>query len=275
MSDRSAFDRDVWSTEQSNPNSRNLGALDPEQVISLMAQEDRVILPALHDVTRELALAARQVATAFLSGHRTIFLGTGTSGRIAIQEVSELPATFGVPAEQFVAYVASRAPVGPAAVAVTEDDTEAVCHALSAIAVGSGDVVIGLAASGRTPFVLAGIQFADRAGAFTCGISNSPGTPLAQQSQLGIVIDTGPEVLTGSTRLKAGTSQKIALNRITTAAMIAAGRVTDNYMTSMRATNGKLRDRAVRIVSELKGVTEQEAHRLLEEADWKVQDALR
>jgi N-acetylmuramic acid 6-phosphate etherase len=134
--------------------------------------------------------------------------------------------------------------------------------------------VVGLAASGTTPFVRAGVRAAATAGAWTCGIAHNPGAPLLEDSELGILLDTGPEVLTGSTRLKAGTAQKLALNRITTAAMVLAGRVASNHMIDLTGSNQKLRARAVRIVMDLAGLVEPAATQRLEAVNWSVRDAL-
>ncbi|MFC5910477.1 N-acetylmuramic acid 6-phosphate etherase [Streptacidiphilus monticola] len=262
-------------TEQPHPDSVDLGSMTADQALQLMERHEHAVLDALVAAHDALAAAAERVAAVYLAGGRTVLLGSGTSGRLALQEVSELPATFGVPAEQFPALLATRAPIGPAAVAASEDDTEGVARALRERGIGPGDAVIGLAASGRTPFVLAAIRQARAAGAWTCGIANNPGTPLLCEAELGVLLDTGPELLTGSTRMKAGTAQKIALNRITTAAMALAGRIHGNYMVEMRAGNGKLRERAVRIVADLAQCDPATARGLLAAHDWHIGDALR
>jgi len=253
----------------------HLGEMSPEDVLALMASEEPRALHAVDRVQAELAEAARRVAETFLAGGRTVLLGAGTPGRLAIQEVTELPPTFGVPPERFLALVASRAPVGPAGIALTEDDTVSVTAALSDLHIGSGDAVIGIASSGRTPFVLAGIRAAAEAGAWTSGIANNAETPLLMAADLPILLDTGPELLTGSTRLKAGTAQKIALNRITTTAMVIAGRVRSNLMTELRGSNAKLRQRAIDIVSMLTGMAPDQAEAILASNDWHVGDTLR
>jgi N-acetylmuramic acid 6-phosphate etherase len=164
--------------------------------------------------------------------------------------------------------------MGPTAITRSEDDEQAAPEALRALRIGSGDAVIGLAASGTTPFVRAGVRAAADAGAWTCGIAHNPGAPLLADGELGILLDTGPEVLTGSTRLKAGTAQKLALNRITTAAMVLAGRVADNHMIELTGSNAKLRARAIRIVMDLAALDRAEATRRLEAAEWSVRAAL-
>jgi N-acetylmuramic acid 6-phosphate etherase len=262
-------------TEQRNPASRGLGELPAADVIAVMNREEHQVLAAVEEATPLLTRAAEQVAAVFVTGGRTVFLGAGTSGRIALQEAAELPPTFGVPQESFTVMAAGGALMGPTAITRTEEDVLAAPNALSVMRIGPGDAVIGLAASGTTPFVRAGLQAAVRAGAWTCGIAHNPGAPLLRDGELGILLDTGPEVLTGSTRLKAGTAQKLALNRITTAAMVLAGRVADNHMIDLTGSNQKLQARAIRIVMDLGGLDEFHARQRLEAAHWSVRAALR
>jgi N-acetylmuramic acid 6-phosphate etherase len=262
-------------TEQRNPASRGLGELPAAAVIAVMNQEEHQVLAAVEKATPLLTRAAEQIAAVFVTGGRTVFLGAGTSGRIALQEAAELPPTFGVPQESFTVMAAGGALMGPTAITRTEEDVLAAPDALSAMRIGPGDAVIGLAASGTTPFVRAGLQAAARARAWTCGIAHNPGAPLLRDGDLGILLDTGPEVLTGSTRLKAGTAQKLALNRITTAAMVLAGRVADNHMIDLTGSSQKLQARAVRIVMDLGGLDESHARQRLEAAHWSVRAVLR
>lgn len=261
-------------TEQPNPASRRLGQLPPASVIALMNQEEHHVLAAVEQATPLLALAAEHIAAVFTGGGRTVFIGSGTSGRIALQEAAELPPTFGVSPDSFLVIAAGGPLTGPAAITRSEDDEQAAPQALTRMRIGPGDAVIGLAASGTTPFVRTGVRAAARAGAWTCGIAHNSGAPLLEDGELGILLDTGPEVLTGSTRLKAGTAQKLALNRITTAAMVLAGRVAGNHMIELTGSNAKLRARAIRIVMDLAAVDKSEAMRRLEAAGWSVRAAL-
>ena len=261
-------------TEQRNPLSRGLGELPAADVIAVMNRAEHQVLAAVEQATPLLTRAAERVAAVFAAGGRTVFLGAGTSGRIALQEAAELPPTFGVPPESFTVMAAGGALMGPTAITWDEDDVHAAPDALRAMRIGPGDAVIGLAASGTTPFVRAGVQAAARARAWTCGIAHNPGAPLLDDGELGILLDTGPEVLTGSTRLKAGTAQKLALNRITTAAMVLAGRVAGNHMIDLTGSTQKLRARAVRIVMDLGGLDEVHASQRLEAAGWSVRAAL-
>lgn len=239
-----------------------------------MNDEEQQSLTAIRAAASEIAQAAEAVAACFDRGGRTVLLGSGTSGRIAIQEVSEMPPTFGVPADRFLAFGAGGSSMGPAAITPSEDDVVAAPRVLQALGVDRRDAVIGIAASGTTPFVVAGMAWARSAGAWTCGIANNPGTPLLEQAKLAILLETGPEVLCGSTRLKAGTAQKLALNRITTAAMVCCGRVIENHMVDVVVTIDKLRDRAARIVSDLGSTSRGQARDLLEAHEWSVRRAL-
>jgi N-acetylmuramic acid 6-phosphate etherase len=261
-------------TEQRNPRSAGLGELPAADVIAVMNREEYRVLAAVETAAPLLTRAAERIAAVFTAGGRTVFLGAGTSGRIALQEAAELPPTFGVAPESFTVMAAGGALMGPTAITSDEDDVHAAPDALRAMRIGPGDAVIGLAASGTTPFVRAGLQAAARARAWTCGIAHNPGAPLLRDGELGILLDTGPEVLTGSTRLKAGTAQKLALNRITTAAMVLAGRVADNHMIDLTGSTRKLQARAVCIVMDLGGLDEPSARERLEAARWSVRAAL-
>jgi len=260
-------------TEDRNPRSLGLDHMDTTQIVRLMNDEERAVLDALDLATLQLAEAADRVRDIHSDGGRIFLLGAGTSGRLAVQEAAELPPTFGVSSDSFVAFIASGPSGGPSAITHSEDDVVAAAAALAAAGCGPHDGVIGLAASGTTPFVLEGMRYARGQGSWTCGIANNAGTPLLSIVELGILLDTGPEVVTGSTRLKAGTAQKVALNRITTAAMVRAGKVISNLMVEVTATNDKLRDRCIRIVSELTGSSRARSETLLRSHDWNIRAA--
>jgi N-acetylmuramic acid 6-phosphate etherase len=261
-------------TEQRNPASTDLWQLDSLAVIDLMNREEHRALEAVEAAAPQLAEVARRVCAAQQSGGRTVFIGAGTSGRLAAQEIAELTPTFGIQGESFAVLSVGSPEAGPTAVARTEDDVDAVARALADLRIGAGDVVIGLAASGSTPFVRAGLQAAARAGAWTCALANNPSAPMLTDAALGILLDTGPEVLTGSTRLKAGTAQKLALNRITTAAMVLAGHVMENHMIDLKGTNEKFRQRSIRIVSDLAHLDPAEAEQALNATNWSVRRAV-
>lgn len=263
------------STESRNPRSRHLDQMSAEEIVHLMNAEEAVVLKVLEDAAPEIAIAAERAAEAFLHGGRVIYVGSGTSGRIAIMDAAEMPPTFGIEPDRFVALVSGGSEAGGKAVEDAEDDEHAAVVALNGLHPTRADIVIGLAASGRTPFVLSAIRHARQKGIWTCGIANNPETPLVEAADLGIVLNTGPEVLTGSTRLKAGTAQKLALNRISTAAMVRSGKVMENLMVDVRAKNYKLKERCARIVCELSTLTTDEAWELLEQHDWNVREVIR
>lgn len=264
----------IPSTERRNPRSTRLGELTAGEVVALMDDEELHTLAAVRAASPALAQAAEEVAARFKSGGRTVLFGSGTSGRIALQEVAELPPTFGVSPDRFLAFAAGGPSIGPAGITESEDDIYAAPLELRSLGIGPQDAVIGIAASGTTPFVLAAIAAARTAGAWTCGIANNPRTPLLGRSDLPILLMTGPEVLCGSTRLKAGTAQKLALNRITTAAMVCCGRVMQNHMVDVVVTIDNLRNRAVRIVADLGPASASRARALLEQHAWSVRDAV-
>ena len=235
----------VGGTEARNPASTDLSDMSPAEVVALMTAEEYRVLDALAAVTSELAMAASRVAAVYRTGGRVFLVGAGTSGRLAVMEAAELPPTFGAGPDRFIGLAASKTPIGPAAVAASEDDTQAVVEALSEWGVGPADGVIGLAASGTTPFVVEAVRAGRAASAWTCGIANNPETPLLETADLGVLLDTGPELVTGSTRLKAGTAQKLALNRITTAAFVELGHVRSNLMVMVSALNWRKVARSV------------------------------
>jgi N-acetylmuramic acid 6-phosphate etherase len=259
-------------TEQLHPASRELASLDPLGVIELMDAVEPATLAAVAEARAAIAVAAERIGEIAGSGGRVATLGAGTSGRIVAGEISELAPTFGDIGEQFQALVAGGGLA--ASIAVSEDDEQAPVRRISELALGPRDAVVGVAASGTTPFVVAGIRAARAVGAWTCGIASNVPSPLLDEAEHGIHLATGPEVLTGSTRLQAATAQKLALNRITTAAMVAAGRVSRNQMVDMRVSVEKLRSRAIRIVADLAAVSEDEAAARLARSDWVIRRAI-
>ncbi len=211
---------------------------------------------------------------AIQAGGRIIYVGAGTSGRVATMDAAEMPPTFGVDPNPFIALIAGGAHAGSTAIEDAEDNGVAAIQALNDLKVSRNDVVIGIAASGSTPFVVAAIKHAREKGLWTCGIANNNNTPVITEADLGIFLDTGPEVLTGSTRLKAGTAQKLALNRISTGAMVLNGKVIENLMVDVKAKNAKLKDRCCRIVTELTNLTKEEAWDRLESHNWSIRKVI-
>ena len=261
-------------TEARNPRSKGLDRMDADAIVRLMDEEETATLRAVAAAAPQVARAAARAAEAFRRGGRIVYVGAGTSGRVATADAAEMPPTFGVAPDRFVALIAGGATAGSQAVEDAEDDGRAAASALDALSPTPDDVLIGLAASGTTPFVVAAVRHARGLGLWTCGVANNADAPLLSEADLGILLDTGPEVLTGSTRLKAGTAQKLVLNRISTAAMVLNGKVVENLMVDVKAKNAKLRDRCVRIVRELTGVTAEEARSRLERGGWSIRAAL-
>ncbi|MFZ4508895.1 MAG: N-acetylmuramic acid 6-phosphate etherase [Fimbriimonas sp.] len=261
-------------TESRNPRSYGLDKMSAQEIVRLMNEEEQNVQRALQQAEPALAIAIERTAEAFQAGGRIIYLGSGTSGRIATMDAAEMPPTFGIERDRFVAIVSGGPASGATAVEECEDDPHAVIVALNEMSLNRDDIVIGLAASGTTPFVLSGVRHAAQKGIWTCGIANNRGAPLLETCDLPICLDTGPEVLTGSTRLKAGTAQKLALNRISTGAMVLSGKVIENLMVDVKAKNSKLKDRCARIVCELSPVTQDEAFDLLEHHSWNIREVL-
>lgn len=257
-------------TESRHPRSIGLDRMSAREIVRLMNEEDGSVLRAVQRAGEEIAAAAEAAAAAYQRGGRVVYVGAGTSGRIATADAAEMPPTFGVEPDRFVALVAGGPAAVYSAVEADEDEGHAAIEGLEALGVSRADFVVGIAASGRTPFVVAACRHAQQKGIRTCGIANNRDAELFDCVDMPILLDTGPEVLTGSTRLKAGTAQKLALNAISTAAMVLSGKVVENLMVDVRATNDKLKERCVRIVRELSTVSEDEARRLLEAHGWQV-----
>jgi len=262
------------NTEARNPRSTRLDEMTAVEIVGLMNEEESAVMDALRAAEGGLALAATRAAEAFRNGGRVIYVGAGTSGRIATMDAAEMPPTFGIAPDRFVAVFAGGDAATKQATERAEDDPDEAPKQLAQMKMHKNDVVIGIAASGRTPFVLGAVRFARQHGVWTCGIANNPGAPLIAEADLGILLDTGPEVLTGSTRLKAGTAQKMALNRISTAAMVLSGKVVSNLMVDVKATNEKLKDRCVSIVMSLTGLSQSDARAELEKHDWSIRESL-
>ena len=239
----------------------------------LLAAESAVPA-ALAAASAGLAAAVERAAEALTAGGRLIYVGAGTPGRLAALDAAECPPTYGLPPDRVVAIVAGGDLAESTAVEGAEDDAAAGADDLAALGVGPKDVVVGISASGRTPYVLAALESARAAGAKTVAIVNNPGSPAVLVAEVAVELLTGPEVLAGSTRLKAGSAQKVALNVISTGAMITAGRTYGAWMVDVIASNEKLRRRARRILREATGVDDDTALAALEDAGWHTKTAL-
>jgi N-acetylmuramic acid 6-phosphate etherase len=262
------------TTECRNKASMRLDEMPLESVLRLMNEEDRGVPEAVGEALPQIASAVEMLVAAWREGGRWIYVGSGTSGRIAALDAAECPPTFGVPQDRVLALLAGGQTAAARSVEGAEDDSSAAVSDLEALDLGPNDVVVGLAASGRTPYVVAAVRRASEAGCATIGISNNRESELVAASRVGIELNTGPEILTGSTRLKAGTSQKLVLNMLSTAAFARLGKVYENVMVDLQGTNEKLKRRSRRIVGEAAGVSEDEARKLLSEAGDSVKVAV-
>jgi N-acetylmuramic acid 6-phosphate etherase len=263
----------VPATEAANPRSKGLDRLDTHTLIETIVADQRASVDAVLAESATIARVVDAVTARLKSGGTLHYVGAGSSGRIATLDAAEMPPTFGTPPERVRAHVAGGAAALLGAVEGAEDDAQN-GEALVERAVESQDAVLGISASGSAAYVVAAIERARRNGAYTVAITSVAGSPLARAAEAAIVLDTGPEVLAGSTRLKAGTAQKIVLNAISTAAMVRLGKVHDNLMVDVVATNRKLRARALRLVQELAGVDETRAQALLRAAGNRVKVAI-
>jgi N-acetylmuramic acid 6-phosphate etherase len=264
-------------TEQRNPRSQKLHKLTVPDAITLMLEEEAQVPGILLQHRATIAQCVRAVARAFRGGGRLFYVGAGTSGRLGTLDASECPPTFRAPAEQVQGIMAGGQEALWLSIEGAEDDAHAGAAAVKFRGVRQGDVVIGIAASGRTPFVWGALQAAKELGARTILVCFNPHIKIARQHKPDIVLapNLGPEVLTGSTRLKAGTATKLIANLMTTLSMVQMGKVVSNLMVDLNPSNVKLRDRAIRIVRDLTGAEADEARFALEESDWVIKEALR
>ena len=253
-------------TEERNPRSVGMDEKSPEEILRIINAEDRRVPEAVAEAIPEIAEGVEAITEAVRTGGRVFFLGAGSSGRMGVLEASEIPPTFGVSPDLFRAFV-SGGPGGVfGSVEASEDDGASGGGVLVGHDFGEKDILVAISASGRTPFALGAMRTARSLGARIVAITNNRGSTMGGLADVSIVVDTGPEVVSGSTRMKAGTAQKMVLNMLTTAAMTRLGRVHDGYMIGVRASNVKLRGRAARIVGEIAGVGPEEAMEALDRA---------
>jgi len=250
-------------TEQINPESRNLDELSMVQQLEIMNAADAQVAAAVAQEIPRIAAAARAIAEALERGGSLIYLGAGTSGRLGVLDAAECPPTFGVPPDLVRGMMAGGERALSRSSEISEDDPGAGARDLLASGFASGDVLVGIAASGRTPYVLGAVAQARTLGAITCGISCTPDSELSRAVDYPIEPKPGPEVLAGSTRLRAGTATKLVLNMISTAVMIRLGHVYGNLMVNVQPANDKLTQRARRIIRQATGVSADRAAELL------------
>lgn len=235
-------------TEQRNPHSMHIDQLSALEIVRVMNEEDKLVPQAIAYCLPQIAQAVECIVEAFQQGGRLIYMGAGTSGRLGVLDASECPPTFGVSSEMVKGLIAGGERAIRHPVEGAEDNKTAAVNDLKAIQFSAKDVLVGIAASGRTPYVIGGLEYAKQCGAVTVSIASNPNSAMAQIAEIAIDTVVGPEVLTGSSRLKSGSAQKMVLNMLTTASMILMGKCYENLMVDVQASNEKLRARAIRIV---------------------------
>jgi len=253
-------------TEQENPRTSEISSLPSADIVRLMNEEDSLVAEAVSATLGEVADAVDKIVERLKKGGRLFYIGTGTSGRLGVLDAAECPPTFGVSPELVQAVIAGGYEACYRAVEASEDDATAGARDLEARGFTSQDALVGIAASGRTPYTVGAVKHARHLGAFTASVTCAPDSPITRVAEVSITPVVGPEVIAGSTRLKAGTAQKLVLNLISTATMIRLGYVAGNRMTNVQTRNAKLRARALRILQVEAGLSEAQASVALAEA---------
>ncbi|SFA40951.1 N-acetylmuramic acid 6-phosphate etherase [Parageobacillus thermantarcticus] len=262
------------TTEQRNNKTRNLDEMTTEEILQVMNEEDKTVAIAVSKELEQIEKLVQKVIASFRKGGRLIYMGAGTSGRLGILDAVECPPTFGTEKEMVQGLIAGGLEAFTNAVEGAEDNEELAVKDLQSIGLTEKDIVIGIAASGRTPYVISGLRYARQIGAATGSIACNKGAEMSKYADISVEVETGPEILTGSTRLKAGTAQKMVLNMISTASMIGIGKVYKNLMVDVQATNVKLKERAKRIIMQAADVDAETAERYYEAAQGHVKTAI-
>jgi N-acetylmuramic acid 6-phosphate etherase len=261
-------------TEQRNPRSTHIDTLSTLQILQIINDEDAIITRVVRDALPSIAQAVDTITERLQRGGRLIYVGAGTSGRLGVLDAVECVPTYSTPPELVQAIIAGGYEAITNSIEGAEDNAEAGRDDLLALDIAPVDAVVGIAASGRTPYVLGALDTANKIGALTVGISCNTPAPLLNISQIDIALLVGPEIITGSTRMKAGTAQKLVLNMISTTTMIKLGKVYGNLMVDVRPSNEKLVDRARRIICDVTGVSYEQASDLLTQSGQEVKTAI-
>lgn len=261
-------------TEMRNPDTYNIGNMSTKDIMTTINRENQNVITAIDNAIDDIAKASDAAAEAVANGGRVFYMGAGTSGRLGVCDAAECPPTFGVPAEMFTGIIAGGYQCMHSAAENAEDDPELSVEELKKRNFNEKDIVIGISASGSAAYVISALEYANSIGAMSVSITNNPDTLMGSTAKINICADTGPEVITGSTRMKAGTAQKIILNMISTAAMVKCGYVYENLMINLRPTNKKLTRRMVGIVTEILGCDAEKAEKLLNENNWSIKAAV-
>ncbi len=265
---------DRLTTEQCNPASDQIDSMNSLEIVQLMNAEDAKIAAAVEQEAHTIAAAIDLIADAFLKGGRLVYMGAGTSGRLGVLDASECPPTFNSPPELVVGLIAGGRQALTNAIEGAEDRAEFAVADLEELEFSQEDVLVGIATSGRTPYVIAGIKYARGKGAQTIAFTCNQENQLAEVAHLTICPVVGPEVVTGSTRLKAGTATKMVLNMLTTGAMVRIGKTYGNLMVDLRATNKKLVERSLRILIAFTNLSKEEAESVLEACQGELKTAI-
>lgn len=261
-------------TEKQNPHSMNIDTLSTLEILELINREDSLIPSAVQKAISEIEKVVEFAVTALKNGNRIIYIGAGTSGRLGILDASEIPPTFSAPHEWFTGVIAGGTEAVFKSIEGAEDIWQDAERDLNAIGMKKGDVLIGIASSSTTPYVIAGLKYGKQIGCRTAFLICNPISVKSENFDAIISVDLGPEIITGSTRMKAGTATKLILNMISTTAMVKMGKVYGNLMVDLRVVNEKLRDRGTRIIGKLTDLNYQEAGKVLQESGGSVKTAL-
>lgn len=262
------------STEGRNPQTTDLDEMSPLEIVSVMNQEDQKVPAAIKPELPQIATAAEKISQSFKKGGRLFYVGAGTSGRLGVLDAAECVPTFGTEPEMVQGLIAGGGKAMTLAVEGAEDNVELGASDLKDRDLTENDVVVGIAASGRTPYVVGALDYAKSVGADTIALSCNQDSIISQHAETKIEVVVGPEVLSGSTRLKSGTAQKMVLNMLSTASMVGVGKTYGNLMVDVKPTNKKLVQRSINIIVEVTGVKADIAQATLEEANYSVKDAI-
>ncbi len=265
----------MLKTEMRNPDTYKIDKISTIEMLEIINKENASVTDAVQAVLTQISAVCDAVADSIKEGGRIFYIGSGTSGRLAVCDAAECPPTFGVSYDLFNGIIAGGEKCMFKAAENAEDNPQAGIEDLKERSFSGKDILIGISASGSAAYVISAVNYAKSVGARAFSITNNPDSQLGKAADIDICADTGPEVITGSTRMKAGTAQKIILNMISTASMIKCGCVYENMMINLRPTNKKLRRRMIGIVTEILGCSEEKAENLLEINNWSIRSAIK
>ena len=264
----------MLKTEMRNPDTTNIDRMTTAEMLECIQRENENAVISVRKALGEIEVACDIIAEKLSLGGRLIYVGAGTSGRLGVLDATECPPTFGVPRDMVIGIIAGGEKCMFQAAEAAEDNYESGVKDLKDRNLTKNDVVVGISAAGNAQYIVGALDYANGLGCETIGITSNEDTLITKCAKILILADTGAEVITGSTRMKAGTAQKIILNMLSTVAMIKLGNVYENMMINLRPTNDKLRHRMIRIVTEIIGVSEEEAVKLLEQSDWDIRTSV-